>query len=323
MMVFAWLRKLFQRFKAKKTPSKKFRDQEQRLTINKLIKEENEKLEKCVQEKVSILQIKLDQIKDRVKKFEDVEVSSAKPSLLFDTSEVRTHTKEEFYSNFMPVKVAPESNDYFVIDGTTLLYKFCWNKKMSVDTLIKTYVHYVKEHYKGNCLIIFNDYVENVDHEADFDESSTIFTSEKIFHSKAADRIHLVQLIRKELHRYNFRTKFVKGEGTLQIVEAAIQKVNKKYKTWIVGEDIDLLVVFAAKAQNLDNIFMLRQGNGFKFQAFDANSFIHPGMQNIILFLHAFSGCDTTFYFNNRGKNMLKSSILVSTSFKSCFPIEN
>ncbi|GBN51154.1 hypothetical protein AVEN_18704-1 [Araneus ventricosus] len=62
----------------------------------------------------------------------------------------------------------------------------------------------------------------------------------------------------------------------------------------VVGEDIDLLVIIAAST-NYANIFFLKPGRGKAEDALyrAATLNIAPQIRDNILFLHAFSGCDT------------------------------
>ncbi|GBN45165.1 hypothetical protein AVEN_20723-1 [Araneus ventricosus] len=62
----------------------------------------------------------------------------------------------------------------------------------------------------------------------------------------------------------------------------------------VVGEDIDLLVIIAAST-NYANIFFLRPGRGKAEDALyrAATLNIASQIRDNILFLHAFSGCDT------------------------------
>ncbi|KAL7289642.1 hypothetical protein TKK_0016372 [Trichogramma kaykai] len=317
-MAFTWCSKLFRALKAKilRRNRPKVSQQEQRLIIRRIIQEKNKRLEKCVEEKVCILQQQIDELKVRVDKFENSEESSsALTSVVFDTSGYKTDSKAEFYANFKPLKgIKPGANDYFVIDGNNLLYKFCWDREMPVKKIIHIYVEYVRQHFTPNCLIIFDDYIDDLEHEAQFEEDSIIYASDAMFYSRAADRIRMTQLIREELHRHDFCTRFVEGEGAADIVEEACRRASPNHKTWIVGEDVDLLVVLAARARQLDNVYMLRLGHRKSFQAYDPRSFVHPESQEFLLFLHAFSGCDTTFYFNDREKNRILRKLMKSNN---------
>ncbi|KAL7294976.1 hypothetical protein TKK_0011686 [Trichogramma kaykai] len=52
---------------------------------------------------------------------------------------------------------------------------------------------------------------------------------------------------------------------------------------------------------------MLKQEKDSKFHAYTSNSFKYPKLISIVLFLHAFSGCDTTSALFNKGKlNLIK-----------------
>lgn len=70
----------------------------------------------------------------------------------------------------------------------------------------------------------------------------------------------------------------------------------------IVGEDVDLLVLLTANATS-SNVYLLKPGRGKTQQAlYSVDSINNPIVKDNILFLHAFSGCDTTSSFFKYGK---------------------
>lgn len=75
--------------------------------------------------------------------------------------------------------------------------------------------------------------------------------------------------------------------------------------TIVVGEDVDLLVILTARALATQEIFFLKPGKKnverklYSSQSFNQNHLI----RDQILFLHAFSGCDTTSALSHKGKS--------------------
>ncbi|GBN65187.1 hypothetical protein AVEN_8422-1 [Araneus ventricosus] len=78
------------------------------------------------------------------------------------------------------------------------------------------------------------------------------------------------------------------------IIESALEIEKKSQCVVVVGEDIDLLIIIAAST-NSENIFFLKPGRGKAEDALycAATLNIAPQIRDNILFLHAFSDCDT------------------------------
>lgn len=73
----------------------------------------------------------------------------------------------------------------------------------------------------------------------------------------------------------------------------------------VVGEDVDLLVLLAARTPTEKTIFFLKPGKAqHQSEIYTPKSLLSSfaKSQNHILFLHAITGCDTTSAFYRRGK---------------------
>ncbi|GBO33863.1 hypothetical protein AVEN_169795-1 [Araneus ventricosus] len=91
-----------------------------------------------------------------------------------------------------------------------------------------------------------------------------------------------------------FVVKQVEEYADYLIIKSALEIEKRSQCVMVVGEDIDLLVIIAA-ATNSANIFFLKPGSGKAEDALycAATLNIAPQIRDNILFLHAFSGCDT------------------------------
>ena len=75
--------------------------------------------------------------------------------------------------------------------------------------------------------------------------------------------------------------------------------------TWIIREDIDLLVILTQRAP-INTVYFLKPGKGNVNDCiYDSNSFKYLKVKMLIGFLHAFTRCDTTSCFFKQGKNKL------------------
>ena len=83
------------------------------------------------------------------------------------------------------------------------------------------------------------------------------------------------------------------------------EKSSVRETTWIIGEDIDLLVILTHHAP-INTVYFLKLGKGNVNDCkYDSNSFKYLKVKKLIGFLHAFIGCDTTSCFFKQGKNKL------------------
>ena len=82
----------------------------------------------------------------------------------------------------------------------------------------------------------------------------------------------------------------------------------------LVGEDTDLLVMLTAlvSPSSTSTIYFLKPGKGSSGnKLFDSKSFKYPQyVRDNILFLHAFSGCDTTSSFFRQNKLKLVKTLI-------------
>ena len=81
------------------------------------------------------------------------------------------------------------------------------------------------------------------------------------------------------------------------------EKCSVSGTTWIIREDIDLLVILIQHAA-INTVYFLKLGKGnVNDCVYDSNSFKYLKVKKLIGFLHAFTGCDTTsFFFLNKAK---------------------
>ncbi|GBN93293.1 hypothetical protein AVEN_122342-1 [Araneus ventricosus] len=97
-----------------------------------------------------------------------------------------------------------------------------------------------------------------------------------------------------EFQNEGFVVKQAEEDADYLIIKSALEIKKRSQCVVVVGEDIDLLVTIAASI-NSENIFFLKPRRGKTEDALycAATLNIAPQIRDNILFLHAFSGCDT------------------------------
>ena len=252
------------------------------------------------------------------------------PLSLFDENGMRKTSKSAFYLNFdsLPSINVPSKITH-VVDGGLFLHRVVWQSNMKMAEIINTYVSYATRHYSENSYIIFDGYpddnktstksversrrqLKNIGREIAFDSNTTIVVNQKQFSSSEKNKTRLINMLCLALNAVRFQTKIAPEDADRLIVMTAINNARADYKTTvvIVGEDIDLLVIFSELAENINNIYFCKENKGSTpNQYFNNNSFKYPFLRNRITFLHAFSGCDTTSCFYRIGKNKLIDTV--------------
>ncbi|GBN63895.1 hypothetical protein AVEN_114529-1 [Araneus ventricosus] len=91
-----------------------------------------------------------------------------------------------------------------------------------------------------------------------------------------------------------FVVKQAEEDADYLIIKSVLEIEKKSQCVVVVGEDIDLLVIIAVSI-NSENIFFLKPGRSKAEDALycAATLNIAPQIRDNILFLHAFSSCDT------------------------------
>lgn len=179
----------------------------------------------------------------------------------------------------------------------------------------------MQNHCGSNVVVVFDGYSDHsknikameqlrrtaalsTPYEVRFDERMNVPTSQEKFISNRCNKKNLIEMLIKELNNANITTKQAIGDADVLIIETAIEK-SEKNTAVVVGEDIDLLVILIGPTQsNHREIFFKKIGKGnVETRLYSSNSFNkYSHCKEHILFLHAFTGCDTTSAFYKKGK---------------------
>lgn len=111
-------------------------------------------------------------------------------------------------------------------------------------------------------------------------------------------------MLQTKLEAQNYTFKQAVEDADTLIVQTAIELASSFSSVCVIGEDVDLLVLLTAKAREIPNVYFRKPGRGNKEDEFySPQSFqYNDSIAKCILFVHAFSGCDTTSALFNQGK---------------------
>ena len=245
------------------------------------------------------------------------------PLSLFDEVGMRKTKKSDLYNAFLPLcdSETVGGDTVYVVDGGFLIHRVVWQQREIFAAILDRYTEYVKKHYKENAIIVFDGYPENVAEKSTkcaerarrlsfstadimFDESMPATTSQSKFLSNEKNKSRLIKMLITKLVKEGFVVKQAPEDADMLIVNTAINVSSENESVTIVGEDVDLLVILTALAGLKTNINILKQGKGNTESKLYSPHCMKFGstIKDNILFLHAFSGSDTTSAFFRQGK---------------------
>jgi hypothetical protein len=209
----------------------------------------------------------------------------------------------------------------FILDGGSLLHRLTWTRGSTYDDIASSYAKFTTEKY-GSATIVFDSYVnapsiKDVTHRRrcrDRISTNVNFTPQTVFSgnkenflSNSTNKQRIINLIGIHLTLSNCTVIHASGDADVDIVKEAVSS-SENMNTTVIGEDTDLLLLLLhhsrdsrfslvfrsdvnrkAKSFNSYNINLIRQGLG-------------PETCEHLLFLHAFTGCDSTSRIHSVGK---------------------
>lgn len=246
------------------------------------------------------------------------------PLSLFTEEGMRKGTKSSLYSAFSPLPNDTElgANCIEIVDGGYLLHRLLWHRNATYGSICRNYVDYVKQHHGENVLLVFDGYPVDAtekstksaerlrrsrkERSADiiFDEAICATVSQQKILANESNKIRLISMLKRIFEQSNFLVKQATEDADTLIICTAIEMSSEYDSVIVVGEDIDLLVLLTALATSHPNIYFRKPGIGkITEKLYSTHSFKHgEASAENILFLHAFSGCDTTSVIFNIGK---------------------
>lgn len=258
------------------------------------------------------------------------------PLSLFDEQGMRHGTKSSFYNCFTPLQRSERLGEkrLDVVDGGFLLHKVVWPRvNATFEIICQHYVSYVKRHFEKDVVVVFDGYPEDQEtvdlkgwerrRRAAKHRSPNIVvnpisvpsTTQEKFLGNCKNKARFIELLKITLRDADVVVQQAPADADSFIVGTAIYEATNYDEVTIIGEDIDLLVLLTGLGRHLNNIFFKKPSKGrtpeqmFSPASFKFGEFIAQH----ILFLHAFSGCDTTSSIFNVGKMKFVNTLQKNT----------
>ena len=219
-----------------------------------------------------------------------------------------------------------------IVDGGWLLNKVMWSKNTTFEQVADQYKKYVYNHFGIASIVIFDGYEMSTtkDHEhlrrnlgkkispSVCIQSSTITKYDQdVFFRNAGNKTKFIELLSSTFKEANIATKTARGDADTIIVSEALLLARNGQTVQIACNDTDVLVMalYHYDACTMSDIRIHRETT-VKKRTRIQNISISKLSENIpdlikehILFIHAFSGCDTTSQIYGHSKSWLLKPI--------------
>ena len=255
------------------------------------------------------------------------------PLSLFDVAGMRKSKESAMLDLFLPI--SDEVTDAnikpcYVIDGGFLLHKIAWKKGELFSFILDRYVKYVKNTYKGDIAVVFDGYSEDIQKrstkaaerlrrsmkmsapETIFHETMKVTVTKDKFLANEKNKLRMITMLKQKLKTANCMVQQHQEDADTLIVTTALEISQDYKKVYIVGEDIDLLIILTGLAEpQHDKVFFMKPGKGRSARSlYSTQSLKEPSLGGHILFCHAFGGCDTASALFNQGKIKIADILL-------------
>ncbi len=269
------------------------------------------------------------------------------PTSLFKDNIMRKTNKAQL-ATALKQGVKPCEHDdraFYVLDGGALLHRVKWGKKATYKDIVIQYVQYVQGKY-GHAHVIFDGYNQGAskDHEhqrritkmcADIhvSELTEACVNQQTFLANEHNKAQFISLLCEYLKTNSQVVTQSAGDADGMIVERAIQLAKEDNVVTVVADDTDILVLLLYHWKNtMSDIYFQselkrsqrKNVNIWKIRDLAAKA--GDVVVSNILFIHAWSGCDTTCATFGHGKTTLMKKVqdskeLQDLSHMMCDPL--
>ena len=249
---------------------------------------------------------------------------------LFDNFSMRKTVKSALIQSLGIESHGNENNRSYnmVVDGGHLMHVVAWQIPATYSVILDCYVHYVRRHYTSNTTIVFDGYDQtttiksieqkrratttksSADIEVMLDATTTTTQSE--FLANPYNKAQLIKLLSTALMSHDVEVVQAEADADVTIAITALEKAseNDEECVAVVSRDTDVLIILIARLDDRRNIVLIQPQPGKADRTYDLYKIsgeLGP-LCEVLLVLHAFTGCDTTSAPFRKGKKKLSSS---------------
>ena len=222
----------------------------------------------------------------------------------------------------LKTKTKSEKTDVHVIDGGSLLRQIKWNVKTTFDAILQSYISFIDSKY-GKSMIVFYGYAglpSTKDHEhsrrgsmvsPDFKirEETILTVSQQSFLTNSNNKNSLLKLLIPRLLSEGHTVKQAEADADTMIVKTVLEAAREGKSVTVFANDTDVIVMLLHHWNSSMSLILVRseiKQRGYtvtkQLDINEASSLLKPNVKCLLLFLHAFGGCDTTSGIHEKGK---------------------
>ena len=223
----------------------------------------------------------------------------------------------------------------YVLDDGSLLYRVKWKKHSSYAEIAAAYVNIVKTGYP-NAVIIFDGYsngpstnkrrrAKGMDKRSPtikFSSDRKFGGNKEVFLANKANKERSIHILGDTLSGPGYGIIYCEGDADVDIAKTAIG-MSEQSDVTVIGEDTDLLILLLHYYNASLNKIYFRSDRSSKSnnerKVLDIGylkATLGEDICQCILFIHAFTGCDTTSQFCRIGKGTCFSKLVKSKALQ-------
>lgn len=216
---------------------------------------------------------------------------------------------------------APKLDVHYIIDGGALLQRLPWRRGDLFETICQMYVDYVMRKY-SQATVVFDGYmdgpsIKDMTHKrrtggrtgptVHFHGQTLLCSKKEDFLRNKENKQRFISMLGSKLETAGCTVLYAKGDADTMIVKAAVE-CSMQINTVVVGDDTDLLVLLCYHCGfSSHDVFFHPEPktNTTKHRVWDikkTKSVLGDKVIQVILFVHAILGCDTTSRLHGLGK---------------------
>ena len=201
----------------------------------------------------------------------------------------------------------------YVLDGGALLHRVWWPTQVSYKDVSKIYNDYILKHY-GVCTVVFDGYENGPstkDHEHQrritkstanitINENMVVHRDQDQFLANSNNKLQLISLLSKDLSAAGHNIKQATDDADTLIASCALDIASEE-SVVVVADDIDILILLLYHFKSGMQDVLLKTGSKKCHKRVTKIVDIRETVSTIdvtiipsLLFVHAWSGCDTT-----------------------------
>ena len=235
--------------------------------------------------------------------------------------------------------ILPEKNEIknkkltgkYVLDGGALLHRVTWNKGMKFKEIAEEYRKYINNNY-GLSYIVFDGYddtqsIKSTEHQRRatkngssrriviHEDNESPYAKDR-FLSNTENKKSLISLLETKLTTGGHHVHVCTGDADTKIVSTALEVANESEVTVVADDtDVAVMLLYHWKEKLFDIKFYTERGKkGWSMRESQAPLSL---IKQHLLFIHAWSGCDSTSSIYGKGKQSFFKLVTKSSSMQA------